>query len=315
MPFIACGVFYLILRNIALTRAGVPQDIMSGLLSRMIDNVFIIPRYLLNIIWPYFLSPKYYVPDDFHVHTLPLIFGWGGVLIIMLWGLTGTYRKYTFYGLAWLIVFWLPVSGIFPIPSAPLADRYMYLPLVGIWLLLAYLLDCACTRLGGRWKAGTLVVITLLLGMTSHSYSQFWKNDVELFTRLVKLYPDKAYGYHNLGCAYLDKEKNLELAEKSFEHALLLDPLFPRLRTQLGYVRLLKGDYEGALSHYNHAVYQNPLDAEAWLNRGEVLERTGRVQEALESYRRFLATPAFDLLDARSRVKNKLDKLTQSAGR
>jgi tetratricopeptide (TPR) repeat protein len=133
-----------------------------------------------------------------------------------------------------------------------------------------------------------------------------WRSDISLFTRLVEQYPDKAYGYHNLGCAYMDKAKNLDMAEREFERALALDPVFPRLRTQMGYARLLRGDLEGALEHYDHAIYQNPFDAEALLNRGEVLERLNRMDEAAESYRRFLATPGDELPEARIAVRLKL---------
>jgi tetratricopeptide (TPR) repeat protein len=213
----------------------------------------------------------------------------------------------TLFGLGWLVAFWLPVSGIFPIPSAPLADRYLYLPAIGLWLIVAdQVSPLVVSRTNQRWSSiGVAVLLATFLTVTVRQ-NLFWRDDIKLFSRLVSLYPESAYGHHNLGCAYLDKEKNLDLAEQSFERAFALDPLFPRLRTQLGYVQLLRGDNEGAVAHYDHAIYQNPLDAEALLNRGDALEKLGRWDDAVDSYCRFLKTPGTEYIDAKKSVRRKL---------
>jgi len=162
-----------------------------------------------------------------------------------------------------------------------------------------------------RIVKSVVAVLLILLGVTTCYHNLIWKNDISLFTYLIKLYPEQALGHHNLGCAYLDKVKNVDLAEKSFETALALNPFSPRLQTQLGYVRLLRGDLEGAIAHYNEAIYLNPVDPEALLNRGEAFERAGRHDEALDSYRRFLATPGSELSQARISVRSKVDALSR----
>ena len=114
--------------------------------------------------------------------------------------------------------------------------------------------------------------LLILAGLT-HYHNRIWKNDIALFSHVIKLYPEQAFGYHNLGCVYLDKDGNIDLAEKAFEKALALNPFFPRLHTQMGYVHLLRGDFEGAIAHYNEAIYLNPVDPEALLNRGKPMRR------------------------------------------
>jgi protein O-mannosyl-transferase len=317
LPYIACSVVYLMLRNNALSRAGVSVDIFPGLAARLLDNVYIIPRYLLNVVWPGLLSPKYFVPDDFHLYAMPLVAAWLCIIAVLWWLFTRGRSLPTLFGLAWLIAFWLPISGIFPIPSAPLADRYLYLPAIGLWLLVADQFGQLIPPLKKirNWWIAAAVMILMVLAVVTVRHNPTWRNDIVLFTRLVELYPERAYGHHNLGCAYLDKAKDLDLAERSFERTLALDPVFPRLRTQMGYVRLLRRDYEGAIDHYNQAIYQNPLDAEALLNRGESLERLGRLDEALESYHRFLETPGNELSGARISVRSKVDALSRRTGR
>ncbi len=316
IPYAVGTVIYLILRSNALTGAGVRLEVLAGLGSRLLDNLDIIPRYLLTVVWPASLSPKYFIPDDLHLLALPLTAAWLCILGLLAWLLTRGRSPATHFGLAWLTAFWLPVSGIFPIPSAPLADRYLYIPAIGLWLVIA---DQA-TRFQPIREAVrksimviAAVVLVALVAVTVRRNAD-WRSDVSLFSRVVEQYPERAFGHHNLGCAYLDKEKNLDLAEQEFEKALALDPFFPRLRTQMGYISLQRGDYDGALRHYTDAVMINPGDAEAHLNRAIVLEKLRRYAEAVTEYRLFLATPGNDLAGSRSMAEGKVLGLTRYLG-
>jgi hypothetical protein len=314
LPYVTCLIFYLALRNNALSRAGASIDILHGLATRLLDNVYIIPRYLLNVVWPQYLSCRYFLPDDFNLYVLPLVLAWICIGGMLWWFFTGGRSRVTLFGLAWLIAFWLPMSGIFPIPSAQFADRYLHTPAIGLWLIIAdqfrkVILSRAKMR---RWGIGGAALILIALALVTVKRNQIWRSDITLFTNITAMYPDQALGYDNLGCAYLDTENNIDLAEKMFERVFTLNPNFPRIRTQMGYVRLLRGDLQGALEHYNQAIYQNSLDAEALLNRGVVLERLGRYPEAVDSYHRFLATPGNELPEARLAIPSKVDELTKN---
>ena len=320
MPYAVCLAFYLVLRSNALSNAGVRMEILPGLGTRLLENLYIIPRYLLTVICPTTLSSKYFVPDDLHLLALPLFVAWLCIIGSLIWLLTRGRSKATLFGLAWLTAFWLPVSGIFPIPSAPLADRYLYVPAIGLWLLVA---DQA-VRLqpsrdaARRWSVCAAAVVLMTLAALTVRRNLDWRNDITLFTRVVEQYPERAFGHHNLGCAYMDKEKNLDLAEREFERALALDPAFPRLRTQMGFARLQRGDFEGAMRHYAEAVKLNPADAEAHLNSGIALEKLGRYEESIVEYRRFLATPGNELAGARPGAEEKvlgLSLLLREVGR
>jgi hypothetical protein len=313
LPYVVFTIVYFILRGTALSGAGVRLEILPGLGTRLLDNLYIIPRYLLTVIWPPLLSPRYYVPDDLHLVALPLLAAWLGIICALTWLFTRGRSRAAFFGLSWLAIFWLPVSGIVPFPSAAMADRYFYVPAIGLWIIAA---DQAARFLPSnalaRKRAYGVVALFLLVlaGMTVLRNIE-WRSDVALFSGLVKQYPEQAFGHHNLGCAYLDKVGDLDSAEREFERALELDPFFPRLRTQLGYVRLLKGDYEGALHHYNEAVSQNPFDAEALLNRAMALDKLGRYEEAAVDYRRFLAAPGNELPQARPQAEARLYELSR----
>lgn len=313
VPYISCVLIYLILRNNAMLRAGVDLVIIPGLGERLLDNIYIIPRYLLNVVWPVLLSPKYFIPDDLHLYTLQLFSAWVFIVGMLLWFFTRGRSLPTLFGLAWIVAFWLPVSGIFRIPSAPLADRYLYVSAIGLWVLLAdqlgrFLSTHATIR---RWGVVPAAMVLIVLAAVTIGHNPVWHSDVSLSSRIIELYPEQAYGFHNLGCAYLDKEHNPVLAERSFAQAFALDPNFPRLRTQMGYIAVLRGDNEGALRHYADALKLNPFDAEAHLNSGIVLEKMLRYEEALIEYRRFLESPGNELADARLAINSKVLDLSQ----
>lgn len=311
-PYIISFALYMVLRNHALAGAGVHLEILSGLGSRLLDNLYIIPRYLLTVVWPVSGSAKYFVPDDLNLLALPLAGAWLFIAGVCVWLLTRRRTPVTIFGFVWLIAFWLPVSGIFPIPSAPLADRYLYVPAIGLWLIAGdrFVSLFQSTRVPQRYGTVAIVVVVLLLSIVTYRRNTVWNNDISLFTRLADQHPEHAFAYHNLGCAYLDKVKNLDLAERSFEKALALQPTFPRLHTQMGYVRLLRGDYTGALQHYMEALQINPFDAEAHLNSGIALENLHRYDEALFEYQRFLDTPGNELPEARRTTPLKVAELT-----
>jgi len=203
----------------------------------------------MTIIWPPSQSIRYYVPEDLHLAALPLVGAW----ICIVAGTDGfslaaqprnSIRSHVF------VSFYLPVSGIIPFPSAPLADRYLYLPAIGLWLVAAdqvgrLLYVGEKERRYGMVAAG---IVLLMLAASTAARNLDWKNDVMLFSRFVMQYPDNAFGHHNLGCAYLDEAGDLHAAEREFNKALAYDPYFPRLRTQLGYIQLKRGDYKGRSS-------------------------------------------------------------------
>lgn len=215
------------------------------------------------------------------------------------------------FGLIWALVFWLPVSGIIPIPSARLADRFLYTVAIGIWIIIAdqtVRFFPSGTRLR-RYNVLTFAFALLLLAGLTIVKNRDWESDITLFSRQVEQYPDHPYGHYNLGSAYLDK-KDLDAAEAEFNKALALDPFYPRLRTLMGYIRLLRGDYEGAIQNYNEAIKQNQLDVEALFNRAMAMDKLGWYQDAAVNYERFLSSPGSELYPHHDRAAGRLRELS-----
>lgn len=309
LPYAASAIIYLFMRWQTLSILGIQTGIIPGfgeqmlqsmyvmpsLGDRLIDNLYIIPRYVLTVIWPVSLSPRYAIPDDLHLLSLPLAVAWLCIIGILAWLLTRGRSRAALFGLSWLAAFWLPVSGIFYFSSVTLADRFLYIPAIGLWIIIAdqmaRLLQCGSAQ--RRYAAVAIALILLLISALTIKRNPDWKNDMTLFTQLVKQYPENPYGHSNLGSAYIQRrgEHDLELAEKEFEKALALEPTIQSVHTPLGYIKLERGDFEGAVYYYSEALAIFPFDREARINRGIAYEKLGRYKEALADYQFYLTIP------------------------
>jgi hypothetical protein len=313
-PFALAAVAYLVLRQRALAGAGVrldALDVLDGLGDRLAQLAFVIPRALLSMVWPPAIAVHYPLPGNLRAIALPLAGAWLAIAAAAAWLLTRGRSAATLFGLAWAVAFWLPTSGVVPIPSGALADRYLYASAIGLWLVVA---DQGSRLVpeGHPWRrraAFAVVAVLVLLAASAAVRTLDWRSDATLFAREVAAHPDDVFGHHNLGTWYLDQAGDLDAAEREFGKALAIDPGHWRLHTQLGYVRLQRGDLPGALRHYDAALEVDPADAEALLNRAMVLDVLGRQAEAARDYRRFLATPASELPRARPDAEARLRAL------
>lgn len=312
MPYLIALAVYLSLRWMTLSRLGIQTSIMPGFgmqklselyimpsfAERILSNLYILPKYLLTILWPVALSPRYAVPDDFHLLALPLAVGWASIIGILVWLLKKGRSIVSLFGLCWFIAFWVPVSGIFPMSSILMADRYLYLPAIGLWIIAA---DQA-TRLRQYGKtvitysAFASALICVVLAGTTILRNTEWKDEISLFSRMVEEYPENPHGYFHLGMALLKRRgpNDLQMAEKNLETLLALDPQTQSAQTPLGIIRLETGDYEGALYYFTEALMHYPLDIQARINRAITYEKLGRYKEAFKDYQFFLTIPDKD---------------------
>ncbi|MHB8882099.1 MAG: glycosyltransferase family 39 protein [Thermodesulfovibrionales bacterium] len=331
LPYAAATLCYLFMRWMTLSKLGVQTNIIPGLgiqkmqdmynipnfSTRLLDNLYIIPRYFLTVIMPTSLSPVYVVPDDLNLIALPLAAAWICIIGIFIWLFTRGRSQATIWGMSWLIAFWLPVSGIIYFPSASLADRYLYLPAIGLWLVIA---DQAVRLLPADKRArkyGVVAAMLVLLILSSLTVRRNldWKNEIALFTQVVDQYPDDARGHASLGGAYYKERSHdgryLTLAEQEYEKALTLDPALQMVHTPLGSIRMMRGDYAGAVYHYTHALGIYPLDKEALINRGIALEKIGRQKEAIRDYRIFLSAPGKEFAEMRPYAEERLLEISR----
>ncbi|MCK4519126.1 MAG: tetratricopeptide repeat protein, partial [Candidatus Omnitrophica bacterium] len=202
---------------------------------------------------------------------------------------SGRKRKELFFGILWFIIFFIPVSSIYPL-NAYMAENWMYLPSAGVFTALAWLFTRLIRR-GGFFRPAGWAVLIAFLGFFSYvSISQnkkYWKDDVTLYRRTLELAPRSFKARGNLAGIYLEKGLYAK-AESEYKKTIETKPDFASAYEGLGLVYFKKGDYSEAVKHLKQAVRLKPNCLSAYNNLGNAYFRSFMYNEAEESYEKAL---------------------------
>jgi len=190
--------------------------------------------------------------------------------------------------LAGLIVL-APTSSIIPIASEVGAERRMYLPLAG-WLVLLVLAGRAgLARIGAPALRRGLAVVSLLatallLGAVTRARNEVYLDEALLWRSALKARPDNPRALLNLGDV-MRRRGDLDGADALFSLALVMHPPYARAEAQRALVALERGDLDAGEAHLRRAIALQPRLGDLRTNLGEVLARTGRIEEAMTVWR------------------------------
>jgi tetratricopeptide (TPR) repeat protein len=255
-PYVIFLCVYLALRYIALDHSYH----LAGLPDRLGKLIYILPKYLTLVVLPLNQSYHYSVPDQLSTLYWPLLAGWAVIAAIIFY-LVKVRTDIIEFGFVWLILNFLPISNIVPIPSVPLADRYLYIPLVGLTVIVADRLHHLCQRPGTRKAAiFTTVAFIMLFGSLTWKRNFIWQNDLAFAADLVRTNPGSAESHYVLG-EQLFLRGDQELARKELGMSLKLDPAY----------------MDAAWAYYYLAVISlkqhDKLQAELYLRNAEKVDR------------------------------------------
>lgn len=205
LSFIVATGCYLGLRSFAVKNANLFKT------GNITDIFWIIPQivigYLKNMINPVGLKTMYDV--NTHITWFSFIFYSLLVLVIMSIAIIFKRKNEIVFAISLFLLFLLPVTNIFPLGIAMMADRYAYFASFGFSLALAY---CICLA-----KKQVVIAITVLLCLffitMDIQRNGIWKDEISLFTQMIKDAPEMSVGFQNLGYAYYDK-RDFTNAEK-----------------------------------------------------------------------------------------------------
>jgi len=248
-------------------------------------------NYALKTLWPTHLAVFYPHPNE----TLAI---WKvSLAIALLLGITvaaivfRSQRPYLLTGWFWYLVMLVPVIGLIQVGEQGYADRYTYLPQVGlfllaVWLAVDLMAVCHCWP---QLAVATAAAIILALAWAAFHQTSYWRNSETLWTHALAVTSDNDVAHNNLGYLCVDRGE-LDEAISHFEAASRIRSSKMDAHYNVGsaFVEMnladalsRKGQSDAALVHYEEAIRLQPNYADAYYNRGNVLLTNGRVQEAI----------------------------------
>src|SRR5205807_1120674 len=194
-------------------------------------------------------------------------------------------------GWFWYVGMLVPVIGLVQVGEQGYADRYTYLPHIGLFLLAVWLAAdvTAVPQFRSRFTVVTALVIIIALAWTAFIQTSYWCNSETLWTHALAVTSDNDVAHNNLGYLCVDRGE-LDKAISHFQTASRIrsSKMDPHYNVGSSFVEMnladalsRKGQSDAALVHYEEAIRLQPNYADAYYNRGNVLLTNGRVQEAI----------------------------------
>jgi tetratricopeptide (TPR) repeat protein len=193
----------------------------------------------------------------------------------------GKRRPYLLTGWLWYIVMLAPVIGIVHVGSQSRADRYMYVPLVGLSIAAVWMVaDWADSRPRfERPLAAAAGLLLLLYGGLAYRQTAYWRDSHTLFEHTLSVTTDNPIIQNNLGIV-LYGERNYAAAAEHYRQAFTISSTFSEAHYNLGLTLAAMSQFAAAVAQYRDALAIEPDYAEAHANLGHELMRSGQFDAA-----------------------------------
>jgi len=301
MPF-----FVLAVMSSAVTYSVQGQAVQTfvryPLTGRMENAIVSYCRYLGKAFWPENLAVFYPHPGNWPLWSLVTA---GLVLLIVSWVIWNQSRHWPFLmtGWFWFLGTLVPVIGLIQVGDQAMADRYGYVPLIGIFAIIAW----GGAETSRRWKvpavipgavAGTGLAV---LAMVARHQLGFWQNSETLFRHATEVTQNNYTAECNLGYYWQGKGDLLE-AVKHYRVAIGLNPNMMSAHMNLGVILERLGQYAESARELGEANRLAPRDADIHFDLGCVLVESGNRDRAIGEFKEALKlNPALRLAEQRLR--------------
>ncbi len=241
-------------------------------------------EYLGKTFWPSKLAAFYPFPP-----VLPeteAIVGFVVMAGVTVLALTLRQRvPYFAMGWLWFVGALVPVIGLVQVGSQAMADRYTYLPLVGLFVAITWAM--ADGTAGRRWQPWALALGAGSIVAACFIYTQiqarYWHSSITLFSRAIEVTGDNGLAQHNLGQALSTAGKQGE-AIAHFNEALRISAGYPQAYFNRGNAYGLEGSINAAMADYREAIRYKPDYEQAYCNLGKALVLEGKLEEARTNF-------------------------------
>lgn len=246
------------------------------LFTRLANALMSYILYIGKTIWPQTLSVFYPYPDAWPFWQV------GGTFLLLA-GITATAvycvkrRPYLTVGWFWYLGTLVPVIGVLQVGMQAMADRYTYIPLIGLFVMAAW----GVPELLKKWRAGKVALTTAatmviaVLAVVAWTQIGPWRDSVSLFSHALAVTKDNHLAHNNLGVA-LNAAGEKEKAAFHYAEAIRINPRYSSYHYNFANYLVAQGRADEAISHYTEAIRLEPEYFNAHNNLG--LARASRLE-------------------------------------
>lgn len=264
--------------------------VQTGTLSldvRIANSLVSYLRYVAKMIYPGRLAVFY----PYHSLSLLLAIACFVILVAVTAAViyVGRRRQYLPVGWFWYVGTMVPVIGLVQVGSQSIADRYTYVPLIGLFIIIAW----GASELSARWRYQKIVlgicsatVLTILL-ISTRMQVRHWQNSFTLFEHTLAVTEGNSITHNHYG-AFLLQQRRFDQALAQFNEALRISPGFHEVRKNRGSALLDMGKFDEAIATFGELLLAAPdwPDAHYWL--GVAYAQKGAYQQAIKPFKEAL---------------------------
>ncbi|HYM75240.1 MAG TPA: tetratricopeptide repeat protein [Candidatus Dormibacteraeota bacterium] len=284
---------------------------------RIANAIYAYAMYLWKMLWPARLAPLYPHPGDSLSAARVLL---AAVVLLAITAVVWKFREKPYLLVGWLFFLGtlVPVIGLVQVGEAAMADRYAYIPLIGIFMMIAFTLDDWAQQKKLNWPpAVAAVAVAIALVLATHRQIGYWQTNESLwahalavtennfiaednlggalilageeeeahthFAAAARINPKDPMSHSNLG-TYYQTHNQMREAVKEYEAAVEMtsDPgLLAQTYANLGAAYRVSGDDERAQTNYKQSLRYNPNQFNAWFGLGALALKQGKLDEAI----------------------------------
>ena len=251
--------------------------------TRLANAITSYAAYLDKMVRPYNLAVFYPYTDTFSFITVSL----SALLLILITTaviLAVKEKPYLFVGWFWYLGTLFPVIGIVQVGSQSMADRYTYIPLIGVFVMIVWgIVDFLSRQRYGKTVLRTVILVFPLFIWVSWVQVGLWKNSETLFMHALDVTRNNYLIHYNLGIT-LYEQGNVDGAMREYQASLQIKPDFTEAHNNLGTILLLKGYPDETIRHYRESLRINSHQTDTYNNLGAAYFRKGNIPIAIECF-------------------------------
>jgi tetratricopeptide (TPR) repeat protein len=283
IPFFALSVISSVTAFLVMRGSGIVIDIDNVPFGDRIANVFLsYARYMGKMFRPQNLN-IFYPFDAFHIPFWQIAMC--ALLLLVISAAViyfGRKQRYLLTGWFWFLGTLVPVIGIVQVDAQAYADRYSYIPYIGLFIMLAWGIPQLLSKLIYRKIVlGTSMVIVLTtLGVCAHRQISYWKNSITLFSHAIEATPNNYIAYNRLGVTYGDLGRGTDAID-AFKQAIKIKADYAMAYYNLGVTYGNLGRGTDAIDAFKQAIKFKPNYAQAHYSLGVACMMIGDKKSAM----------------------------------